>query len=300
MQGVLQPSPWVPDPVHLLAQYFHPPRPPRIAHCRCISPSDAKYHDGAQVNHHFSTSKTPTKHFCLSALTHSLNPSDMPPTKPRKRRGKHPPAADQITNQPSPTSRTTPGELDVAGHGGNSEMLLHLGAVSYLDCLVFLLLLAPQLLWHVGLVATASCALLAVPFLGSPLTRPPSHIQFYADSSTVTLPLTIIKERHWQKERGLFIQRATFFEDLVIRCVRYAFANVPTNIGRVFLSKGVALPFFWFRMMRRGYLGAPVHWHEYQEVRLHRPCLGGTGADYDRMGSKGYGWRAIRRRSRIW
>lgn len=131
-------------------------------------------------------------------------------------------------------------------------------------------------------------------------SRPPSHIQFYADSSTVALPVTIIKERHWQKERGLFIQRATFFEDLVIRCVRYAFANVPANIGRVFLSKGVALPFFWFRMMRRGYLGAPVHWHEYQEVRLHRPCLGGTDADYDRMGSKGYGWRAIRRRSRTW
>lgn len=121
----------------------------------------------------------------------------------------------------------------------------------------------------------------------------------HADTPPVTLPVAIIKERHLQKERGLFVQRATFFEDLVIRCVRWAFANVPANIGRVFLSKGVVLPFFWFRLLRRGYLGAPVHWHEYQEVRSSYSSEGRmlmTG----RMVSKGYGWRAIRRQSRIW
>lgn len=121
---------------------------------------------------------------------------------------------------------------------------------------------------------------------------------FHADSSKVTLPFAIIKERHWQTQGGLFVQRATFFEDSVIRCVRYAFANVPARIGRVFLSKGVALPFFWFRLLRRGYLGAPVHWHEYQEVRSSCSWEGRmlmTG----RMGSKGYGWRGIQQRSQI-
>ena len=44
-------------------------------------------------------------------------------------------------------------------------MSLDLGAVSYLDCLVFLLFLAPQLLWHVGLFGTVEVALRAVPFL---------------------------------------------------------------------------------------------------------------------------------------
>jgi len=173
-------------------------------------------------------------------------------------------------------------------------MPLNLGAVSYLDCLIFLLLLAPQLLWHVGLLATASCALLAVPFLGNPPSVSYTRPWFYADASAVALPIAIINERHLQKERGVFIQRATFFEDLVIRCVRYAFANVPARIGRVFLSKGVALPFFRFRMVRRGYLAAPVHWHEYEEVRPGCPWEGRmltTG----RMVSRAYGWRGIRR-----
>ena len=40
-----------------------------------------------------------------------------------------------------------------------------LGPVSYLDCLVFCVLLAPQLIWHVGLFPTTFCVLKALPFL---------------------------------------------------------------------------------------------------------------------------------------
>ncbi|MDB5910668.1 MAG: hypothetical protein JWP34_4782 [Massilia sp.] len=40
-----------------------------------------------------------------------------------------------------------------------------LGPVSYFDCLVFCLLLTPQLLWHVGLFETAFCGLGTLPFL---------------------------------------------------------------------------------------------------------------------------------------
>lgn len=40
-----------------------------------------------------------------------------------------------------------------------------LGPVSYIDCLVFCLLLTPQLIWHVGLFETAFCVLGTLPFL---------------------------------------------------------------------------------------------------------------------------------------
>lgn len=41
-----------------------------------------------------------------------------------------------------------------------------LGPVSYLDCLVFCLFLAPQLLYRVGLVETVICVIQTLPFLG--------------------------------------------------------------------------------------------------------------------------------------
>jgi len=40
-----------------------------------------------------------------------------------------------------------------------------LNQISFLDCAAFLLILAPQLLIHVGLVETAICGLKALPFL---------------------------------------------------------------------------------------------------------------------------------------
>lgn len=41
-----------------------------------------------------------------------------------------------------------------------------LGPVSYFDCVVFCILLAPQLIWQAGLFETISCTLRALPFLG--------------------------------------------------------------------------------------------------------------------------------------
>lgn len=40
-----------------------------------------------------------------------------------------------------------------------------LGQVSWLDCLMFLLFLAPQLIYHVGFFRTLDCGLKALPFL---------------------------------------------------------------------------------------------------------------------------------------
>lgn len=40
-----------------------------------------------------------------------------------------------------------------------------LGQISYVDCLVFLVFLAPQLIFQVGLFRTVACGLRALPFL---------------------------------------------------------------------------------------------------------------------------------------
>ncbi|KAK5096329.1 hypothetical protein LTS08_007585 [Lithohypha guttulata] len=53
-------------------------------------------------------------------------------------------------------------------------------------------------------------------------------------------------------------------QDIVIRCVRYAFASIPASIGRVFFSKQVAHPFFRWRLLRHGYWTCPV---KYSEVK---------------------------------
>ncbi|GAW11163.1 hypothetical protein ANO14919_005050 [Xylariales sp. No.14919] len=84
------------------------------------------------------------------------------------------------------------------------------------------------------------------------------------------LPYHFIRERYFLKyeNRSPFVQQASPFEDFVIRCVRYAFANIPPRVGRLFFSKPVALPFLRFRMLRHGYIKSPVYWHEYQDKRF--------------------------------
>ncbi|KAI9723351.1 MAG: hypothetical protein M1812_001235 [Candelaria pacifica] len=119
-----------------------------------------------------------------------------------------------------------------------------LGQVSYLDCIAFLCFLAPQLLISVGLWETSLCAIQALPFL------------------VFKLPFQFIKERYFisATKQSPFVRRATAFQDIVIRCVRYAFAQIPAKIGRVFFCKAVALPFLRFRMLRHGYVRSPIYW----------------------------------------
>ncbi|KAI0902210.1 Arylacetamide deacetylase-like protein [Annulohypoxylon nitens] len=127
-----------------------------------------------------------------------------------------------------------------------------LGPISYLDCLVFCAFLTPQLIIHVGLFQTVWVVLKCLPFL------------------LLKLPYSFIRERFligYDKQSPL-VQKATPFEDFVIRCVRYAFANIPPKVGRVFFSKPVALPFLRFRILRHGYLRSPVHWNEYNNKRF--------------------------------
>ncbi|KAI1378325.1 alpha/beta-hydrolase [Hypoxylon crocopeplum] len=127
-----------------------------------------------------------------------------------------------------------------------------LGPVSYLDCLVFCVFLTPQLIIHVGLLETVLVVLQCLPFL------------------VFELPFKFIRERYFvgYEKQSPFVQKASPFEDFVVRCVRYAFANIPPKVGRVFFSKSVALPFLRFRLLRHGYLRSPVHWHEFKEKRF--------------------------------
>lgn len=87
----------------------------------------------------------------------------------------------------------------------------------------------------------------------------------HADEGLVIqLPYGFVRERYFtpKRSRSSFVQRASPFQDFVIRCVRYAFAHFPSKIGRVFFSKPVALPFLRFRMLRQGYLKSPITWRE--------------------------------------
>lgn len=86
----------------------------------------------------------------------------------------------------------------------------------------------------------------------------------------VLLPYQFSRERYLKQKSGRsqFVQQASPFQDLVIRCVRYAFANFPSRICRVFFSKSVALPFLRFRMLRHGFLVSPILWHEVKIVSL--------------------------------
>jgi len=88
--------------------------------------------------------------------------------------------------------------------------------------------------------------------------------------AVVQNPYEFLKEKYFTpyNKRSPFVQRATPFQDFVIRCVRYAFANMPACIGRVFFSKAVSLPFLRFRMLRHGYLKSPIPWHEVKRVSM--------------------------------
>lgn len=121
-----------------------------------------------------------------------------------------------------------------------------LDQIQWVDIAVFLVFLAPCLLIDVGVIELLKCASKALPFL------------------MFVMPFQLIHERYFTPvpKQSPFVQQASLFQDVVIRCVRYAFADIPASIGRVFFSKPVALPFMRFRMLRNGFLRSPVKWRE--------------------------------------
>lgn len=88
--------------------------------------------------------------------------------------------------------------------------------------------------------------------------------------AVVKLPLGVVRDRFIYRivyrNRVSAGRPASWFEDVVIRCIRYAFAHIPPKLARVFFSKRIALPLLKFRMLRHGYLRSPVHWVEVNKV----------------------------------
>lgn len=156
-----------------------------------------------------------------------------------------------------------------------------LGQVSYLDCIAFLVFLIPQLFSHIGLWTSIKFLLQALPHLGKIYRRDLAGEEEKRKKDNtktllvIQLPYQLIHERFFNptEAQSPFVQQATCFQDIVIRCVRYAFANMPAKFGVVFLSKGVALPFMHFRMLRHGYLRCPIHWREICKVCRMLPSM---------------------------
>ncbi|KAF3247432.1 hypothetical protein EYR41_006188 [Orbilia oligospora] len=119
-----------------------------------------------------------------------------------------------------------------------------LGLVSWLDCLVFVGFLIPQLVIdpHAGIVKVISWLFTAIPYF------------------VFTLPSLIFHDHIllFKNERPEFVNDSTFFQELVIRLVKYSFANLPSDIGRVFFKGEVVMPFYKFRLLRHGILPGSV------------------------------------------
>lgn len=147
-----------------------------------------------------------------------------------------------------------------------------LGQISYLDCVAFLVFLAPQLLIHVGLIRTATWLLRELPSLSELHDAVVFEVFIFTVPQVFVIPYQFVAERYLTpyEHRSPFVKRATVFQDIVIRCVRYAFAFMPAFLGRVFFSKAVSLPFLRFRMLRHGIVTAPLRWNEINRVRRNK------------------------------
>ncbi|OAK97081.1 alpha/beta-hydrolase [Phaeosphaeriaceae sp. SRC1lsM3a] len=126
-----------------------------------------------------------------------------------------------------------------------------LSQISYLDCIAFLVFLAPQILIQIGPIPVLKWLIPSLPWLVP---------------KVFAIPYQFIRERFFApyENRSPFVKKATPFQDFVIRFVRFAFANMPAFIGRTFFSKAVSLPFLRFRMLRHGYVTSPIRWTEVQ------------------------------------
>jgi len=69
--------------------------------------------------------------------------------------------------------------------------IMILNQIAWVDCVAFFLLLAPQLLVHVGIFELASCASKALPHLSTSLHMPCGTLQYHTDimrSTRTSLP----------------------------------------------------------------------------------------------------------------
>jgi len=103
--------------------------------------------------------------------------------------------------------------------------------VSFLDISVFLLLLSFYLVRDSNIILTFRCGLCALPFLGE--FEHPFGVQDakLICQTVIELPFRLLKERCLTPKRSQmrYTQRTTVFQDVAIRCIRWAFTNVPSD-----------------------------------------------------------------------
>lgn len=155
-----------------------------------------------------------------------------------------------------------------------------LSQISYLDCVAFLVFLAPQLLIQIGIIPLLTWLLPQLPSLGESQHTRNLGVLILIAFKAILIPYQFIRERFLvpHEHRAPFVKKATPFQDFVIRFVRYAFANMPAFLGRVFFSKAVSLPFLRFRMLRHGIVTSPIRWTE-----IKRPNFRGVLIVHDQQ-----------------
>jgi len=135
-----------------------------------------------------------------------------------------------------------------------------------LRCLCFLAYPAAS---PTGQLATADCLWTQhITFLLYVSSVAPSRSFCSTLCTVLQLPLGFAYDHLFlsKEQQPPFVQYATGFQDVVIRCVRFAFARFPSRVGRVFFSKEVALPFARWRMLRHGIYRSPLTWYEVVKV----------------------------------
>ncbi|KAI5820865.1 Alpha/Beta hydrolase protein [Pyronema omphalodes] len=142
---------------------------------------------------------------------------------------------------------------------------MQLKPVSFLDIAVFLLFTVFYLIRDSRWKQTISCGLRALPFL------------FF------TLPYGLINERYRTRtEHQLAItRRISLFQDVMLRCIRWGFINVPCDVGKLFFIKGVSLPYLRFRMWRSGCLRPGKDCPKWTEIKKSKKGMRGLWISYD-------------------
>jgi hypothetical protein len=109
--------------------------------------------------------------------------------------------------------------------------------LSWTECILFSVILFPNLFLELPVQEFLILCFLAIPFRKKPRTCgiPTNVIVLFI------LPLQLIYDRYSTSDDW------TFFQNLVLRCVRFAFANLSATGGRVLFSERQAFPFNRYR-----------------------------------------------------
>jgi hypothetical protein len=103
-----------------------------------------------------------------------------------------------------------------------------LSQISYLDCIAFLVFLAPQLFIQIGLFPVLKWLIPALPWLGTYMNHLRDVTLMLTAPKVFVIPYQFVRERFFTPHelRTPFVKKATPFQDFVIRFVRFAFASL--------------------------------------------------------------------------